>query len=108
MRHTATARNARWFLALALLLLGATAALAQTGGRPSAPHEATYSVTWSTVDGGGEMYSAGGAYTLGGTVGQPDAGVLEGGAYTLAGGFWGGGAAAVRYGIYLPLLLRDS
>ena len=52
------------------------------------------------------MYSAGGAYTLGGTVGQPDAGVLEGGAYTLAGGFWGGGSAVHR--LYLPLLLRDA
>jgi hypothetical protein len=106
MRHTTTARNARWFLALALVLLGATAALAQTGGSPSAPHEATYSLTWSTLDGGGEMYSAGGAYTLGGTVGQPDAGVLKGGAYTLAGGFWGGASAVHR--LYVPLLLRDA
>jgi len=39
-------------------------------------------------------------------VGQPDAGVLSGGGYTLAGGFWPGGAAA-RYGVYLPLVLRN-
>jgi hypothetical protein len=73
-------------------------AVAQSGG--------PYDLTWSTVDGGGEMYSAGGAYTLGGTVGQPDAGVLEGGAYTLAGGFWGGASTVHR--LYLPLLLRDA
>ena len=106
MMHTTTARNARWFLALALVLLGATAVLAQTGGSPSAPHEATYSLTWSTVDGGGEMYSVGGAYSLGSTVGQPDAGVLEGGDYSLVGGFWGGASAVQR--LYLPLLLRDA
>ena len=106
MRQTMTARNTRWFLALALVLLGATAVLAQTGGGPSAPHEATYSLTWSTVDGGGEMYSTGGAYTLGGTAGQPDAGILEGGGYTLAGGFWVGASAAHR--LYLPLVLRDA
>lgn len=99
MRHTTTVRNARWFLALTLVLLGATAVLAQAGG--------DYSLTWSTVDGGGEMYSTGGAYTLGGTVGQPDAGVLEGGDYSLVGGFWGG-ALAVPYRVYLPLLMRDS
>jgi hypothetical protein len=51
------------------------------------------------------MYSAGGAYTLGGTVGQPDAGVLKGSNYTLTGGFWSGAYAVRR--LYLPLLLRD-
>jgi hypothetical protein len=83
-----------------LLAVAAAPALAQSGGE--------YDLTWSTVDSGGEMYSAGGAYTLGGTAGQPDPGLLTGGGYALGGGFWGGGAAAVRYGIYLPLLLRDA
>ena len=49
MKHTTTARNAHWFLALALVLLGATAVLAQTGGSPSAPPEAPYSLTWSNA-----------------------------------------------------------
>jgi len=53
----------------------------------------------------GHTFSSGGGYTLGGTVGQPDAGVLSGGGYTLAGGFWGG--AAVPYRVYLPLVLRN-
>ena len=83
-------------LALIALLL-ASVARAQSGGG--------YDLTWSTVDGGGATWSEGGGYALGGTVGQPDAGVLSGGGYTLAGGFWPGGAA--QYRIYLPLVLRN-
>ena len=85
-------------LTLTALLLLASVALAQSGGG--------YDLSWSTVDGGGATWSEGGGYALGGTVGQPDAGVLSGGGYTLAGGFWPGGAAA-RYGVYLPLVLRN-
>jgi len=87
----------RFTLLVVLLSLLASVALAQTGGG--------YDLTWSTVDGGGYTWSEGGGYALGGTVGQPDAGVLSGGGYTLAGGFWAGGAA--RYGVYLPLVLRN-
>jgi hypothetical protein len=47
-----------------------------------------YSVDWSTMDGGGGT-STGGIYSLSGTVGQPDAGILSGRNFTLAGGFWG-------------------
>jgi hypothetical protein len=74
-------------------------ALAQTG--------APYDLTWSTVGGGGETFSTGGDYILGGTIGQPDTEFMQGGDYTLAGGFWGGGAAA-EYKLYLPLVLRQS
>ena len=49
----------------------------------------SYSIDWFTVDGGGGT-SNGGAYTVSGTIGQPDAGVLSGGSYTLEGGFWPG------------------
>jgi hypothetical protein len=49
-----------------------------------------YAISWSTIDGGGGT-SAGGGYTLSGTIGQPDAsGPLSGGVYTLTGGFWAG------------------
>jgi hypothetical protein len=48
----------------------------------------SYSIDWSTVDGGGGT-STGGVYTVSGTIGQPDAGVMSGGTYTLNGGFWG-------------------
>ena len=48
-----------------------------------------YDLTWSTIDGGGgRSTSAGGTYTLEGTIGQPDAGLMSGGPYVLAGGFW--------------------
>jgi len=87
----------RFLLLAALLSLLASVALAQMGGG--------YDLTWSTVDGGGYTWSEGGGYSLGGTVGQPDAGVLSGGDYTLAGGFWGG--AVAHYSIYLPLVLRN-
>ena len=89
-------------VAAAALLLAALApgsalpALAQSGG--------PYDLTWSTVDGVGAMVSAGGYYALGGTAGQPDADLLAGGSYTLLGGFWGG--AAVKYGAYLPLVVK--
>jgi len=83
---------------LAAFLLLASIALAQSGGG--------YDLSWNTVDGGGTTFNAGGDYTLGGTAGQPDAGLLSGEGYTLGGGFWGGGAVA-QYRIYLPLVLRN-
>ncbi|MGD8967535.1 MAG: hypothetical protein PVI07_08505 [Anaerolineae bacterium] len=68
-----------------------------------------YDLSWWTVDGGGHTLSTGGDYTLGGAIGQPDAGLLRGGDYTLGGGFWGGGevAEAEAYNVYLPLVLRN-
>lgn len=47
-----------------------------------------FQIDWFTMDGGGGI-STGGAYTLSGTIGQPDAGVtMTGGTYQLTGGFW--------------------
>jgi len=48
-----------------------------------------YDLSWSTIDGGGGT-STGGNFTLSGTLGQPDAGMMSGGDYELTGGFWGG------------------
>jgi len=48
----------------------------------------SYSIDWFGVDGGGGT-STGGVYSVSGTLGQPDAGVMSGGSYSLAGGFWG-------------------
>ena len=63
-----------------LVALAARPALAQT-----------YDVSWFTVDGGGATFSAGGTYSLSGTIGQPDAGApATGGPYSLVGGFWAG------------------
>ena len=93
----------RWvFLLLGvgvLLLSAGLVGLAQGG----------YELSWWTVDGGGQMYSIGGGYELGGTIGQPDAGVLTGGGYTLGGGFWRGGTVVGNtYRVYLPLVLRQA
>ncbi|EEF62874.1 hypothetical protein [Pedosphaera parvula] len=49
----------------------------------------SYNMDWFTVDGGGGT-SSGGAFSINGTVGQPDAGVLSGGGYTVEGGYWSG------------------
>ncbi len=47
-----------------------------------------YDLTWNTIDSGGQMFSTGNGYELGGTIGQADAGTLSGGSYSLQGGFW--------------------
>jgi hypothetical protein len=47
------------------------------------------SMSWRTVDGGGGTSTAGG-FTVHGTIGQTDAGILSGGGYAILGGFWGG------------------
>jgi len=82
------------------ILIGAqwaVPALAQSG----------YDLDWWTVDGGGVSAPPGTGYTLGGTVGQPDAATWQGdNGYTLSGGFWTGSAAAT-YEIYLPVVLRQ-
>ncbi len=60
---------------------------------------AAYDLSWNTLDGGGAMWTTGGAYELSGTIGQSDAGtVLTGGQYTLTGGFWTPAAPAIVVG----------
>jgi hypothetical protein len=59
------------------------------GGGPTT----TFDLTWSTVDGGGALDLSGGTFTLHGTAGQPDAGVVSGGTFVLQGGFWHGSGA---------------
>lgn len=93
------------FLALVVLLLVASGALADFNS--DAGFAQSYEISWWTVDGGGDMLSTTGDYTLSGTAGQPDAGLLTGGDYALGGGFWGGGELAWDYPIYLPLVLRN-
>jgi hypothetical protein len=90
-------KRAALFISIGLLLLGVSIAVAQTGSG--------YDLTWSTIDGGGGS-AGGGSYTLDGTIGQFDAGVMSGGTYTLSGGFWGGPAALAQFKVYLPLVLK--
>ena len=60
-------------------------ALAFAAGAEAQP----YSISWYTVDGGGHGPITGGAYSLEGTTGQPDAsGALGGGAFSVMGGYW--------------------
>jgi hypothetical protein len=67
-----------------------------------------YGLSWWTVDsGGGTSSSAGGNYTLSGTIGQPDAGTLTDGSYRLEGGFWGGASSGnAQQKVYLPMVRR--
>jgi hypothetical protein len=89
-----------------VLLIGISTANAQRSNDPASP-QSGYSLDWYTIDGGGGS-SSGGGYSLGGTLGQPDAGLLGGGSYTLNGGFWGGVIVPVQnnYDLFLPLVLR--
>jgi hypothetical protein len=59
-----------------------------SGGGTDGP--GSYDLTWYTIDGGGATYLTGGAYSLGATAGQPDAGFMSGGSFELGGGFWYG------------------
>ena len=60
-----------------------TTSFAQSGGG--------FDLSWNSIDGGGAMFSTGGGFELGGTIGQPDATdtVMTGGGFELTGGFWG-------------------
>ena len=70
-------RNQRLILVgLVVVLLAAYTALAVD----------SYEVPWWTVNGGGDT-SEGNTYAVSGTLGQPDAGLLEGGGYSLGGGY---------------------
>jgi hypothetical protein len=95
-------KRAATFLALAaLLFLLSSVVLALSGGG--------YDLTWNTVDGGGATFSTGGGYSLGGTIGQSDAGALVGGSYALNGGFWvsaTGGQSGPAKIYYLPVIFK--
>jgi len=68
-----------------LILLLTSFMLARLASNASAQ---SYSVDWSTIDGGGGT-STGGVYSVSGTIGQPDAGKMSGGNFSIDGGFWG-------------------
>jgi hypothetical protein len=65
----------------------ATIALASLLGTAAVSAQ-PFAIDWYTIDGGGGT-SAGGSFTLSGTIGQPDAGpTMTGGNFALTGGFW--------------------
>lgn len=82
---------------LALLVTRIAPASAQSGGG--------YDLTWNSIDSGGGTFSTGGNYSLGGTIGQPDAGTQSGGSYTLTGGFWVS-LDVLGFKLNLPLIVR--
>jgi hypothetical protein len=91
-----------WLFLLSLV----TAALAWGGQMVVSAESAAYGLNWFSVDSGGGK-SINGAYSVQGSVGQPDAGNIGGGAYGLQGGFWGGiEPAAFLRPVYLPLTVR--
>ena len=77
-------------LARSVLLTLALATATATATTTSASSGGGYDLTWIKVAEGGISTSTGGTFTLGGTIGQLDAGVLAGGDYRLSGGFWYG------------------
>jgi hypothetical protein len=86
-----------FLLAVTIIVLITTTALAISN----------YRIDWWTVDGGGFSQSAGGQYTLQGTIGQADAGASQGGEYGLEGGFWAGLREWVtQFFVHLPLVHR--
>jgi uncharacterized membrane protein len=91
------------FIVSALLILFALSQ-SQTSAPASAQSGGTYDLTWNTLDGGGATFSAGGAYELGGTIGQADAGTMSGGQYALGGGFWGFLDSLSK--LFLPLIIK--
>jgi len=66
-----------------------------------------FAVPWWTVDAGGGQ-SSGGAYTVTGTLGQPDSGTMAGGDFRVNGGFWNteGASLPSDHELYLPLVIR--
>jgi hypothetical protein len=79
--------KSKWVLSLLLVLIGG----AIIGVLSASALAAGYTLDWWTVDGGGATFSTAGSYSLGGTIGQPEAGTSAGGNYTLDSGFWGAG-----------------
>ena len=84
-----------------MALVGASV-LAQPGG---------YELAWGRASGGGTTFSSGGAYTMGGTAGQAEAGTLSGGSFSLIGGFWGiaggPGGGIGQLSIYVPVAMKQ-
>lgn len=105
MKDFATAGRIAVLVALALLVV-VSIALAQSGDGASASPSPDYDLSWWTVDGGGHTFSEGDGYSLGGTIGQPDAGEMSDGGYAVSGGFWVS-VVEYLYRVFLPLIFKN-
>lgn len=101
------------FVALAVMAL--LLALLLLIGPTLASDASTVAIPWWTIDsGGGESSSAiedsrelsTGEYSVQGSIGQPDAGVLTGSSYRLIGGYWGIKTATTEFRLCLPVVAR--
>jgi hypothetical protein len=93
------------FILIAAVLLALGTALVWRAPAARAEPAAAYSISWYTVDGGGGTSAGASGYSLTGTAGQPDAGILRASPYTLGGGFWPSLTQALRE-LFLPLVRR--
>lgn len=70
---------------------------------------AVYNLSWFTIDGGGATPGDSPGYSLSGTIGQADAGLLSNGGHALHGGFWAGvSPPGLAHRVYLPLIIRNQ
>jgi Chaperone of endosialidase len=109
-RHVASNQSAdmsahsktwRWFVALLGFFILTSSFCLRASGQ-------SYSIDWSTIDGGGGT-STNGQYAVSGTIGQPDAGqTMSGGNYSLTGGFWSMIAAVQTPGAPLLTIARSG
>jgi hypothetical protein len=90
---------------LALSIIATLLLLA--GPLGAAASQVNYALDWWTLDGGGGT-STGGDFSLIGSIGQPEAGFLQGGEFNLQGGFFVGGKVSTTGNIYLPVVVRSG
>jgi hypothetical protein len=98
-----TTKTTRRILVLLIATLVVLTAWALAGASDDLAE--SLSIPWWTADGGGGR-SSGGAYTLQGTAGQPDAGRASGGDYALIGGFWSAPPEQGMRELYMPIITR--
>ena len=89
----------------AILIMALAALTAPILAEPPAP---SYTVTRHTIGAGGGT-SLGGTFRLSATIGQPDAGTLNGNGYDLIGGFWSSTLSfnIGGYRVYVPFVARN-
>lgn len=95
-----------WLVAALVLVLLATLMLNVTtsyaGIEFTAPTATGYEIAWYTLDAGGAQTLTNGAYTLSGTSGQFDAGMLSQTSYAINGGYW----VDIFIQNFLPMILK--
>ena len=102
------------FVALALmaLLVGPLLLIVPT----LASKSSTPAIQWWTIDSGGGSSSGASAgaresatsgYSLRGSIGQPDAGMLSGSSYWLIGGYWGVETGTIKFRLCLPVVMQE-